>query len=292
MEEIENFFSNSSNLTDWVVRVIVYGKSPEKTESKNLISVIKKGSLILLSKLMSDFGMAHVGIQFGPYVIDLVSTNVRIMPHKSKYSMLVLYPDRIDRCSVNLQKNRTSICNLINSYRKYDYNLFTRNCQDFVNDFLMCLQPHSIEPLWKENDNPIKPFLDEISDGKSKINNFKLNLFGVSATITCHQDLFEYWNKIENLFEECENVVMQFQVLEFIKGLQRGFQLRNEEIINEIKFDGLDKDRFTRIRFGNMTTHVSATISPIDGNDVCRMGIGTGNNVSITNSTNQYIIRF
>jgi len=151
-----------------------------------------------------------------------------------------------------MKKKKNVVCSYINEFRKKLYDEQKHNCHDFVYGFLERI---GIRKEWLP-EGPIMNFIDQNKRGMLKLDDFKLNFFGVTGHIQDHMSLKNYWELIKphiksqdpnnkqetprddedsGKYKYKEDKTMtyhqlseRYEVVQIMKGLERGFILRKK----------------------------------------------------------------
>jgi len=104
---LEELFDDSGECK-WIVRVVVCEMN---TKSGGLMRI--------LGNMMSSYGLVHIAIQIGPYLLDwLNSSELRIRPTESPSAVLFLYPCKDSHIIPSNKETRQKIVDYIFDYRK------------------------------------------------------------------------------------------------------------------------------------------------------------------------------
>jgi len=116
-----------------------------------------------------------------------------------------------------------------------------RTCHNFVDGMLEVLR---VPRIWRRN-GVIYPFVKGMTNVDRS--NFKLQFYDEEYFITCHSDLKDYWNKIQDKLKEEKGTkedtgkdeVRAMEIVDLIKGLERGYISKLEVDPSEyINFQG------------------------------------------------------
>jgi len=221
IEELFNFTVE----TRWTVKVVICEIQNKKTK---LLNMFTRDTI---------YGYVHTGIQIGPYIIDWLSTSeLRLRRvHASDSVMLFLSPQLDSFIQPSDQKTRESICDVFYNFRRKEYNPFTHNCQNFVDSLLKEL---NIKKSWaRKGMKPIRSFIAYIVDTGVSRDKYQLSFYNVIKNITCHKDLKEYWNEIQEPLKTdiMLDPILAMEVVDLIKGLEKGC-FSNVELQDQIDF--------------------------------------------------------
>jgi len=148
--------------------------------------------------------------------------------------MLFLFPTMESRSLINFLEKIDVIASFIYEWRQVPYCRITRNCQQFVDHFLIVLD---ISKTWTRMGpvQPIRNFLDSIVSSETYFDNYILNFYGHKKSINNHSDLRDYWNLILPYLKESEDVVIK-EFVDLIRGLERGFMADWQKNCDEKKY--------------------------------------------------------
>jgi len=212
---LEELFDMNDN-NKWIVRIVVCEIANRKKNYffDNILSRFAK------------FGIVHTAIQVGPYLIDWIkNSEVRIRSIASDTAMLFLYPNSASNIDPLNEETRKKITDIIFNYRYTEYSLTHNNCQTFVDNFLTEL---NIKKTWSKFDcQPIREFIQEIKDGNVSLKEYQLSFNTLrSKKIHSHEDLKEFWVQLEIEFDKEQHKKIVEEMVELVKGLERGFMAR------------------------------------------------------------------
>src|SRR5689334_14285826 len=109
----------------------------------------KKTIYSRVATFLSKYGLVHVALQVGPYLIDWMSNSeLRIRSIYSRTAMLFLYPNNQSFIDPTDMGMRRKIAQFLFDYREKKYTLNKRNCQYFVDKFLL---KFNIDKKWTRN---------------------------------------------------------------------------------------------------------------------------------------------
>jgi len=216
----------------WIVRIVFFsiGFQKQKATFRNKI-------LGLLSK----YGLVHIGIQIGPYLIDWVdSSELRIRPLSSKNIMLALYYSFNSSVDPYGNDFRNTV-NKIIDIRRETYNELSNNCYQIVDRLSREL---NVPKKWIKN-GPIRNFVENFKTGDCYIDNYTLNFFSEPTVITNHNQLIEYWENNKTKVSDMESSV-GLEIIDLIRSIERGYMCRGEVDENSrIQFDEkLNEEKF------------------------------------------------
>jgi len=184
---------------------------------------------------LSKYGLVHIGIQIGPYLIDWVnSSDLRIRPLSSKNIMLALYFHFNSSIDPFGHKFRAAVNTMI-EIRKEIYNEYTNNCYQVVERLRGVLD---VMKKWSDN-GPIRNFVSNFKSGECYIDNYTLDLFDESVIIRNHNELIQYWNNNKTKISDMECSV-GLEIIDLIRAIERGYQCRGE-IIDQTKWIQFDE---------------------------------------------------
>jgi len=236
----------------WIIRIVICGNQFEIDRS-NPFKHLKSLAMLHMSRVLTDWGLVHVGIQFGPYNIDwLGHSHLRTDKLETKNTLISLYPNTIHKCTIELtEENKLKICKFINSFRTKKYNQNNHNCHLFVNGFLDTFE---IKKNWLKK-GPIRKFIGQIKNNECKLTSFKLDILGRKGDITDHNSLKLFWESLQGpLYQQSNDgdnfkteldgdlspmsiLTERYEIVQLIKGLERGFIMRRKYVEPKIKFD-------------------------------------------------------
>jgi len=239
----------------WVVRIVLCDMNYRPFSfCSSLGEVIEFGKKRILSGL-SEYGLVHLAIQIGPYLFDWLNTSeLRIRRLTSATAMLFLYPCSEIDSSISIENKIQDIALFLINWRTLPYNVLDRNCQTFVNEVLKVLD---IQKTWikQSNNTPIRDFLNTIEKCGSYFENYELNFYGIKVTITNHSDLLDYYNSsIFPLLKDEVDVLVIKEIVDIIRGLERGFMSQNNNDLDCIDFSEITKIKKPT---GNITTLIA-----------------------------------
>jgi len=169
--------------------------------------------------------------------------------------MLFLYPCSEIDSSISIENKIQDIALFLINWRTLPYNVLDRNCQTFVNEVLKVLD---IQKTWIKlgsNNTPIRDFLNTIEKCGSYFENYELNFYGIKVTITNHSDLLDYYNSsIFPLLKDEVDVLVIKEIVDIIRGLERGFMSQNNNDLDCIDFSEITKIKKPT---GNITTLIA-----------------------------------
>eukprot|EP01129_Flabellula_baltica_P005129 TRINITY_DN1830_c0_g1_i2.p1 TRINITY_DN1830_c0_g1~~TRINITY_DN1830_c0_g1_i2.p1 ORF type:complete len:448 (+),score=68.63 TRINITY_DN1830_c0_g1_i2:39-1346(+) len=228
IESMEHFFDSGE---PWVVRIAVVDMNYRPFDGNLFKNIVQfpKWAYAQYTK----WGIIHLGIQIGPYLIDVIESHgycdVRIKPLSSDRIIMLLYPP--DHSGINIQdeNNRNIIVDHIQKWRRKRYDIHRSNCQMFVDEFLKEL---GIRKSW-ERDGPIGRFLHSIKRCTTKKGEYHLDLFGNERVIESHDDLLEFWDQCWHDIEKLGTSEKASEVIHLFKSLERAYQVQGKHIDKE-----------------------------------------------------------